>query len=418
MNQTDLNNQRLINQWSFPWPIMDVLIGGRSSIDLEKLILKNENDAKNFLRSYGYDPDAPNDLQKLHEIFIESINFIQTQLIPREWEKGKKPPKEFLECENPAWLLLWASGIYNHTNDLSRSESLQAWSCAVLRVMHTIAHLDDLQRLNNIHDAKTQIMNRFRKILFRDKNGQLLFGNADEFIQLEKMEWKTGKSRNSMLLKLLHKPANVSETIYDFVGVRIVTKTLSETMIVVKYLRQFYLIDFPNTHPVRSRNNLIDVPQFRRQIETMQKMLQDHKINHQSFQEMLLYLKTPINLGKSCNPHSAREYRSIQLTCRQRVRYPSPALSWMKKLETYLSENHGTARSQEIIKDFLALISSWCPQTEQAKEVSIFFPFEVQILDKEAAYMGENGAASHNRYKKAQVRSARRRIMGKVLTLP
>ena len=90
----------LARQWSFPWPIMDVLIGGKSPIDLEKLSLTSDADARNFLKSYGYDPDRPDDAQRLHEIFIEATNLIECQLMPREWSQGNKPPEALISHHN------------------------------------------------------------------------------------------------------------------------------------------------------------------------------------------------------------------------------------------------------------------------------------------------------------------------------
>ena len=405
----------LARQWSFPWPIMDVLIGGKSPIDLEKLSLTSDADARHFLKSYGYDPDRPDDAQRLHEIFIEATNFIECQLMPREWAQGNKPPEALISHHSASDLLLWASGKNSEPQDSKILHRLQIWSCAVLRVMHTIAHIDDLQRLNKIDGAKAQIMGRFQKALFRDKDGKLLFGNKVQHIELEKFEWKTSKTRTSMILKLLHKPANVAETIYDLLGVRIITKKLSDSMIAVKFLRQFYLVDFANIHPSRSRNNLIDTLQFHAHVETLRQMLISKKISPDGFREMLLYMNTPVTPRKSSNPHSSKQYRSIQLTCRQRVRYPDPNLTWNDKLRNYLSTNQCSPWKEGILREILELTEGWNHCGENGREISVFFPFEVQILDKEAAMSGEKGEASHQVYKKAQIRSARRRILGKVL---
>ena len=409
--------QDILQQWSFPWPIMDVLIGGRSAVDLDSLHLQDEADARQFLKSYGYDPELPSDLQRLNAIFIEAVHFIEARLMPAEWAKGQRPPLNFLHCEKPTQLLLWAAGNGRSMTEKSDMVTLQAWSCAVLRIMHTIAHLDDLQRLNNIQEARHQIMERFQKVLFLDERGRLLFGSKKQYIALEKVEWKTRKSRNSMLLKLLHKPANVSETIYDFVGVRIVTKTLSDAMIAVKFLRQFYLVDFANTHPGRSRNNLIDTREFRSYLETLTNLLEKRQITKNGFLEMVSCFDNRMNQRKTGNPHSSREYKAIQLTCRQRVRYPDPALTYIDKLESYLQAAPENQHSRKIIEAFLTLISAWSPTNPGLREVSIFFPFEVQILDRQAARSVEKGSASHDCYKKAQIRSARKRILGKVLAL-
>lgn len=414
-HQLEENEKKKIAQhWSFPWSIMDVLIGGKSSIDLLELSLSSEKDAHLFLESYGYFPSMDKDRKKMHSVLIEALYFIEKFLMPKEWKHGLVPPDEVLLCDDPTKLLLYASPKIN--DDSSASKIRQAWACATLKVMHTISHLDDLHRLNNIQEARSQIMGRFQKALFRDMNGKLWFGDDKNYIELARVDWKPYKSRNSMILKLLHKPANVAETIFDLLGVRIVTKNLSETLLAVKFLRQFYLVDFANIHPARSRNNLIDVDQFHMHIETLKQMLLNGNINVEGFEAMVKKLDTPVNLRKTSNPHSSSHYRSIQLTCRQRVRYLDPYTTWQEKLHNYSKEKKISSENNRVIIEFLRFARQW-NHAEKHKEISIFFPFEVQIMDEEAARTIEQGEASHDRYKRAQIRTARRRILSKVLSL-
>ena len=405
---------KIAQHWSFPWSIMDVLIGGKSSIDLLALSIESEKDAQLFLESYGYFPASDKDRKKMHSVLVESLYFIEKYLMPKEWKRGLVPPDEVLLCDDPTKLLVFASPKLNDSSHASKVK--QAWSCATLKVMHTISHLDDLHRLNNIQEARSQIMGRFQKALFRDKEGKLWFGDKNSYIELARVDWKPYKSRNSMILKLLHKPANVAETIFDLLGVRIITKNLSETLLAVKFLRQFYLVDFANIHPSRSRNNLIDVDQFHMHIETLKQMLLNENISIDGFEGMVKKLDTPVNLRKTSNPHSSSHYRSIQLTCRQRVRYLDPHTTWQEKLNYYLKDHDLSLENRQVISDFLQFASNW-NHAEKHKEISIFFPFEVQIMDEEAARSIEQGEASHDRYKRAQIRTARRRILSKVLSL-
>ena len=415
-SETEENQkQKIAQHWSFPWSIMDVLIGGKSSIDLLELSIESEKDAQLFLESYGYFPASGKDRKKMHSVLVESLYFIEKFLMPKEWSHGLVPPDEVLLCEDPTKLLLYASPKRNDSSHESKVK--QAWACATLKVMHTISHLDDLHRLNNIQEARSQIMGRFQKALFRDKAGKLWFGDEKSYIELARVDWIPYKSRNSMILKLLHKPANVAETIFDLLGVRIITKNLSETLVAVKFLRQFYLVDFANIHPSRSRNNLIDVDQFHMHIETLKQMLINGNINIEGFEGMVKKLDTPVNLRKkTSNPHSSSHYRSIQLTCRQRVRYLDPYTTWQEKLNYYLKEHNISSENKQVISEFLHFASHW-NHAEKHKEISIFFPFEVQIMDEEAAHTIEQGEASHDRYKRAQIRTARRRILSKVLNL-
>lgn len=410
MVQTDIRKDRLLNLWQFEWPILDVLIGGKSSVDLQKLSIKDVTEANQFLKTYGYDSSRIDDQKKISAIFIEAINFIAEHLIPKEWKQGLKPPADLLNSFDVNQLLVYASE--------PTSSHHQAWSCAILRVMHTIAHIDDMERLRILEAAKDQIISRFQAACFRDEQGKLWFGNEKSNLEISKVEWKTTKSRKSMILKLLHKPANVSETIYDLIGVRIITKSVSDALLVVKQLRALDLVPFPNINPARIRNNLIRLEEFRAQIETLSQLFQQNLISQKQFVDMIQDIGSAKPIAKLINPHSSQRFRSIQMTCRQRIIYSDPSSLWKEHLEKLcvsLSHNHPAGK---ILGEVLADLDKFYQDYGCQMEHSIFFPFEVQIIDSQTAKEMEAGDASHDRYKKAQLRTARRRILTRVLKLP
>ena len=49
------------------------------------------------------------------------------------------------------------------------------------------------------------------------------------------------------------------------------------------------------------------------------------------------------------------------------------------------------------------------------REVRFFYPFEVQIMDKVSAEENEKGRSAHSEYRKAQIQTALRRVMGSFL---
>ena len=63
-----MTKEELANLWQFPWPVMDVLIGGKSSIDLTELKIQSNAEASSFLRSYGYDPETPADIERFGHV--------------------------------------------------------------------------------------------------------------------------------------------------------------------------------------------------------------------------------------------------------------------------------------------------------------------------------------------------------------
>jgi uncharacterized protein (TIGR04562 family) len=404
----EINTDDLLKVWSFNWGIMDVLIGGKSSIDLQELKVRSWQDATEFLRYYGYDPDVPADAQKIHMVICEAWNFIEQYLMPFEWSRGKQPPSHLLYTHDARDIILAASDLRPEV------ATTQAWACAVLRVMHTIAHIDGVTKYADIEAARTQVMNRFLKFVFRDQDGKLRFGDRQTSVVLDRIEWKLRKSRESIILKLLHKKANVAETIYDLLGIRIITKKLADVMVVVKFLRDFHIVTFPNCNPSRARNSLIDVESFKHNVDMLREMLEDGRIKPQEFTNILQGLTKPLAVVNSAaNPHTAKGYRAVQLTCRQLIRYPNPALRWQEKLRRYLGEKPVSEQAQQICSEILQLAATE-PQDEQLEG---FFPFELQVMDEASAAQNAMGEASHDRYKQSQVKAARRRVLNRVLSL-
>jgi len=407
-----MDKLQLADLWKFPWPLMEVLIGGRSSIDLNELRVGSWEEATAFLHAYGYDPDNPADGRRIHAGLIEAVTFIERQLLaPREWRRIK-PPDDILYADDVRHLLLAASSK-GPTERLKR-----AWACAILRVLHTIAHIEGVTRSVDIAVAREQIFARFQEHLTRDAAGRLWLGADDVRVELAHVEWKAAKTRNSILLKLLHKRDNVAETIYDFIGIRFVTKSVSDVMLVVKCLRHYHMIVYPNAYPSRARNNLLDLKRFRVQIETLREMLTAGSISPDEFESMVgrLSASAPAAGISPVNPHSAASYRSIQLTGRQIIRTQDSQLEWLAKLKHAQATETLPPGAAQMLAELVHLVEGW-HSVKDERDIAAFFPFEVQILDAESYALARTGDANHDRYKLSQVRAARKRVLGKVLEL-
>lgn len=407
-----MDKLHLADMWKFPWPVMDVLIGGNSSIDLPELKVGTWDEATDFLRCYGYDPENPEDARTMHCVIVEALAFVERKLLtPREWNRGVRPPEDILFCNDARHLLMWA-GSSTPSDRLKR-----AWACAVLRVMHTIAHIEGVNRYVSVNAARQQIMARFQRFVWRDEQRQLWFGDADNKIRLERVEWKEQKTRNSIILKLLHKKDNVAETIFDYLGIRIVTKRLCDVLMAVKFLRMYHIVSYPNAIPARARNNLVDVPRFRSQVETLRDMLTAGSISPTDFETMVTRLATDqLDGANSQNPHSAASYRSIQLTGRQLVTIPNEQLGWLDKLNREIVTHDLPESTQAVLRELNTLVSGW-HSVHENRQISAFFPFEVQIMDLESYQQSTSGDANHSRYKQSQIRAARKRVLHKVLEL-
>lgn len=405
-SQTD--KAKTADLWRFPWPIMNVLIGGHSSIDLEELRVPSLEAATAWLRSYGYDPEKATDLMYMHAVIIEAITFIESTLVsPKEWQKGLRPPEEVSSCKDPRQLLVWAS---DHEPE---HKWRQAWSCAVLRVMHTIAHIEGIAGKARLGLARIQIMDRFKRYIYTDKQGHLCLGDELQNVQLARLEWKHAKARNSIILKLLHKRDNVADAIYDYLGVRIVTKRVCDVMLVVKLLHRFNMVSYPNCYPARARNTLVDLPRFRARIETLRDMLLNGAIAAEEFEAMVSRIEADA-INETNNPHSASSYRSIQLTGRQLIVEETDRLEWIAKLNRELDSRRLPATVGKILNELHYLVDGWY-SVQEGKKGGTFFPFEVQIMDARSYEETVSGQAAHTLYKESQVKAARKRVLSAVL---
>ena len=235
---------------------------------------------------------------------------------------------------------------------------------------------------------------------------------------LKSIEWKNEKTRQSIILKLLHKKANVAETIYDLLGVRFVTKRLSDVLLVVKFLSKHHVISFPNCNPARARNTLIDVAQFQQELEVLRVSLGDGSLDQKTFLSRLRLgayrLAAEDAQAQSSNPHSAVAYRSIQLTCRQLIRYPNPLFGFFDKLRQLTESPEISPVAKRALADTINFGEKWHGFTE-FDVLTSFFPFEIQIVDSKTATQNKSGDAAHDRYKRAQIKSARRRVLSGIL---
>jgi len=405
---------KLVERWTFRWEMMDVLLGGKSPIDLPHLEIETETQAKEFLKGYGYDIDVAPQAKFIHTVFVEALLFLERVLMNQEWQQGIRPPDELIQLNEPLKLLIWAS------DRKANSKRRRLWSCAVLRLMHTIAHIDGLHRPASLDAARKQIIERFEKALFRSRDGKIWLGREGEAVELENVDWKLRKSRDSVILKLLHKPANVAENIYDLIGVRLVTKTYAEVMMVIKLLRQMNLISFPNANPQRARNSLVDLASFRKQVDILDHMLARGLMSPEEFVEQINKLdpEGPAAKVKTLNPHSGSNFKSIQLTCRHLLRYDDPLTDWTQNISTYLktAPSHITAEQRAVMEGIVKVALSQYQVIGEEREVRVFFPFEIQIFDSETAkQIRSSQAASHEAYKSSQLKAARKRVLHDVL---
>lgn len=388
--------------------VMDLMLRGRSVIDSPHAIpIRNVADADELLHRYGYNLENPVESAELLGNYHEALRFIRKYFLRPDNPEGAslEVPKVFLELSDIRELFPWAS-------DKSLDHGLRArWACAILRVMHAISHLDKDLRHEFFPEIQKQIFDRiYREIHSADEKISLGDLKNSDSVPLVKFQTKPRKSRDSLILKLLHKKETLAEDVFDQIGVRFITRSRIDVVRVLKYLRDRYIVMPMNIRPSRSRNSLIDPKIYRRTWrEVEQAVLRGEFQNKEWVDELLekaLQGGFQEGMDEVANPFSSQSYHSIQFTCRQLIKYRSPVYEEMKALKALLKNSENPEIKKSIDRLDLSHIT---------KEQRFFYPFEVQILDAKNYEEAESGRASHASYKAAQTQTAMKRVLGQLL---
>lgn len=380
----------------FHWDALKVVLDGISSFELPRMAVADREAAFAFLGHYGLDLQRSDDRELLTRIHQEAIHFVRTHFLAER--NGRGIPPEVAEPLDPADLLVHASG--------PPSAHLTRWACALLRVMHTIHHANRAFRKDSLDEIRRQIFEPYRKVIHVDELGCPMLTAGKARVPLEGVFFKEEKTRDSIIMKLLHKPNNVAQDIYDWIGLQFVTRTVVDALMVVRFLVTHHLVVFSNVVPGRSINNLIDLQAFR---ETLTEVVTHppETTSDEDFEGLEALSDGSHRFQKlvasTSNPFSASEYRSIQFTCRQLIRVPNPARRPIERVGSYLRE-HGLLEAHASLLDELE-------RQPLERELTFFFPYEIQVLDYANYLKTRAGQSSHVAYKKRQMQAARRRVL-------
>lgn len=397
----------------FNWETFDIIIGGKSSIDAQRYLsgfIDKEN-AQRFLAGYGFDSSNPIEAAELFGNFQEAIQFIKRFFLKEGNEEhglDVKVPNIFYSITDVSDLLMIATQVSSSESNPSDEKKEEAiWAGIILKVMHTILHTDKDLRYSYFSTIQTQIFDRFYRFLHRDDENNLFLVSEDKKIQIPLVEFETKskKTRESTIIKLLHKKANVAEELFDRIGIRLVTKSKVDVLRAINFLVQNYLIIANNIKPSRSQNSLFDMEALKK---SYKEKLLSFKGNESCIEDLekianecLLSKNDSVN-----NVHSSHEYKAIHFTCRQLIKYKSPIVKQFGEIKDLAKSE----QESELIKKILSLdISSI------AQDVRFFYPYEVQITDLESHNENTDGEASHSEYKKSQLLSAMKRLFNPLL---
>ena len=381
------------SQFQFDWDALWAATEGRSYIDVPRLSAHSKGEAKRFLSAYGYDVEDPLVREEIWKIYFEAVSFLREALL----NDGEEIPEHFL-----------VRGVQSDILKLIQEASKKVpdensrWSCALLRIMHIISHLDNDVRSEHFRYAREQIFNRFDSLVSQVEGERkwLLDGDSDQVSMLRYLK-KERKDRKSTLVKLLSKPQAMVEAIYDRIGFRFVTETRWDAFQLLRTLNQEGLISAPNIYPQRSLNTLIPADELRDFVEDTHAQLESRSLDDAVLQHLIQKFEqdSTVSLKAIRNRFSSSWYRAIQFTCRQLIVAPdSTHLFWTDLRKELLKIDGMEERLKKV------------PITLREKR-TFYYPFEIQILDKASYVEAIGGRSRHREYKARQRLMARNRVL-------
>lgn len=400
-------------QYEFHGDVLDCIIDGKSMIDLADgwsgRPLCTHQDVERYLRGYGFDPENPIMNAELLGNMREAIEFIRVHF------EESEVPRKLLELSDIRDLFLMANRSLPGQGTDKAGTTLRSWSCSVLKVMHTIAHVDKDLRAPYFPEIQKQILDRYYKVIHREASGALYLAEREgvpdhERVELVVFETKPKKSRDSILIKLLHKPENVAEELFDRVGIRFVTKTRLDALRVIRFLREQTIVVPANLKPSRSRNTLIDLESFRPGLTTLLQEAEEGKLKEEELVDRLDQLIANPPGRTDGNRFTSASYHAIQFTCRQLIVVRNPLYEELRSLRNLAKEGSLPEAAKSLVERIdLAKVQ---------RETRFFYPYEVQVTDEKSFEENERGRSAHSEYKNAQVQSAKKRVMGSSLDDP
>ncbi len=359
---------------------LECVVGGRSVLDIPRLDLRDKNEAREFLLSYGYDLSATQDREEMSSTYRRALAMIREQLM----EEGEAIPPELTDptqLEDLADLLLLAS-----QREPGKAH-LQRWACAILRVMHVYVHLRNDLFSAFRDEIQQQILSPIESAVSPDQEGSgfLIFREATtpstlERIQLERFDVKPFKTTASAVIKLLARPERVALTLLDKIGVRFVTRGYFDSYRLVRMLIDQNIVSFPHIIPDQSTNTLFPLNVFIEAMDELEHSQAGHGSISDEFVEKWLERHYDQHAGRAefqarRNDFSGPDHRFIKFIARRLVTVPN-------------------ARDPE------------------SKPFRFFYPFEVQIMDRGTFERQSQGPTAHDAYKERQKRAARERVFG------
>lgn len=392
-------------RFRFEADMLASVVGGKSAIDLPQLRVATRDEAARFLQSYGFEVRVEGHRAAIERLRADALGFIRGVLLNH---LDVTVPERYDHID--ILDLMVAAGLRGAgAEHAARLDA--AWSCAILRVMHTFAHAENYFQQAYYPQIRAAILERFIDQVQTLEDGSQVLVSRTCDVPLYRFEVKEAKPIRSVVLKLLHKEENVAADLFDHIGVRIIVERPVDALFAVRALVEEHTVIFANIKPTRSRNTLVDTAAFAAHVDALIESWRAGAISEAEAAEHLAsFNERPTNNEQlAWNPHSSPRYNSIQFTCRQLIRMPNP-------LYVRLEQAEATARAL-LDGEELGAMQAALDRIGVEREIQFFFPYEVQLMDVASYGAATRGRASYREYKSRQVATVRRRVLGRVLEL-
>ncbi len=324
-----------------------LILRGGSVIDWKRLHFKTRGEVDHFLRTNLFDPDDPIDVRRMREILRQAVEYLRKTFRYRVAEPVAKP-------RGIQDLFLLASGVLEPTR-------LRRIACVVLKVMHTVQHVEARELLHRARVSEVEIAqmvdHRVRGVVERLVREERL-----PIVEFD----GSAKSRHSVVTKLIAKRENVAAQVYDRHRYRVVVEDLASVVTVVLVLAH-EMFPFNYVVPGQAQNTLVSLSELGRAHPRLRELARAHPDGSED------------DGLRQSNEFSGRSYRILNFIVDLPLRIDATALATKHERD-----------------DDLGRI--------------VFAPVELQVVDKLTAHANEEGENAHVRYKKRQLRQVLSRL--------
>ncbi len=329
--------------------IRNLLTGG-SVVDWRKLMFSDEEEAAAFVAAQELDLNDPADVTRIDNVRNSAVKYLR-----RHFDFPVPSP---IANADLVTLLMVASGKGHR----------QLCACTVLKVMHTIHHLEARELLFQLPVSNEEVFHLVEQKVYRVIGRALAEGAPIvEFIGGR-------KNKDSLYTKLLSKSEATAAQIYDKLRFRIVTRTPDEIFPVLRLLQR-EVLPFNYVIPEQSTNTLLPFehhcasnPELAPLVARMQSFEEERNRERESLVD---------------NVFTAPTYRVVHFVADMPIRLSDARLAA-------------------------------APPAAWTLGRVIFVMAEFQVIDKETDARNEVGDASHSAYKVRQRTAVMRRLkMGK-----